>query len=166
GEVARQELPREGDRLGLEVVAEREVTEHLEERVVARCSSDVLEIVVLAARPHALLTGGGSLVLPSLLAEEDALELHHTGVGEQQRRVVTGHEGRGAHPGVPLALEVAEEGFAELCPCHRGVILSMSVDRGASPAPPGRRVRRCRRSSRAASDGRAAERPRAPAPRR
>src|SRR5262249_62277203 len=123
-------------------------------------------LLCLPPRRNGVLMVVGVFVPPPLLAEEDALELHHTGVGEQQRRVVTGDEGRGAHPGVTLALEVAEEGFAELCPCHRGVILSMSVDRGASPAPPGRRVRRCRRSSRAASDGRAAERPRAPAPRR
>ena len=33
--IARQELPRIGDRLGLEVVAEGEVAQHLEERVVA-----------------------------------------------------------------------------------------------------------------------------------
>src|SRR5262249_57258682 len=35
-EVARQELPRKGDRLGLEVVAEGEVAEHLEEMGAAR----------------------------------------------------------------------------------------------------------------------------------
>src|SRR5206468_5986014 len=42
-EVACEELPGERDRLRLEVVAEREVSEHLEERVVARGPADVLE---------------------------------------------------------------------------------------------------------------------------
>ena len=45
-----EELPRERDRLFFEVVAEAEVAEHLEERVVARGDADVLEVVVLAAR--------------------------------------------------------------------------------------------------------------------
>src|SRR4029079_2780997 len=43
-----QQLPRERDRLALEVVAEREVAEHLEERVMAQRRPDVVEIVVLA----------------------------------------------------------------------------------------------------------------------
>ena len=55
GQRLRHELPGVGDRLGLEVVAEGEVAEHLEERVVARGEAHVLEVVVLAARAHALL---------------------------------------------------------------------------------------------------------------
>ena len=43
------------DRLALEVVAEAEIAQHLEERVMARRVADVLEIVVLAARAHAAL---------------------------------------------------------------------------------------------------------------
>ena len=58
----REQLPREGDRVGLEVVAEREVAEHLEERVVARRVADVVEVVVLAAGAHALLRGGRARV--------------------------------------------------------------------------------------------------------
>ena len=55
-----QELPAERDRVLLEVVAEREVAEHLEERVVAGRDAHVLEVVVLAAGPDALLGGGGA----------------------------------------------------------------------------------------------------------
>jgi hypothetical protein len=49
-----------GDRLFLEIVAEREVAQHLEERVVARGVADVVEVVVLAAGAHALLRGRGA----------------------------------------------------------------------------------------------------------
>jgi len=42
-----QERPGEADRIVLEVVAEREVAEHLEERVVPERGADVLEVVVL-----------------------------------------------------------------------------------------------------------------------
>ena len=55
-----EQLPRPLDRLGLEVVAERPVAEHLEEGVVVVVSADVLEIVVLAAGPDALLAVGGA----------------------------------------------------------------------------------------------------------
>ena len=43
------------DRLGLEVVAKREVPQHLEESMVARARPDVLEIVVLARHTQTLL---------------------------------------------------------------------------------------------------------------
>ena len=92
GQVAGQELPGVGDGLGLEVVAEGEVPQHLEERVVAGRAPDVLQIVVLAARPHALLAGRGPDVLATLVSEEDRLELDHPGVREQERRIVGGNE--------------------------------------------------------------------------
>ena len=49
------EFPREADRVALEVVAKREIAEHLEERVMPRGVADLLEIVVLAACADALL---------------------------------------------------------------------------------------------------------------
>ena len=44
------ELPRPRDGVGLEVVAEAEVAEHLEEAEVARRAADRVEVVVLAGR--------------------------------------------------------------------------------------------------------------------
>ena len=49
------ELPAVGDRQLLEVVAEAEVAEHLEEHEVALGAPDVVEVVVLAAGADALL---------------------------------------------------------------------------------------------------------------
>ena len=51
----REQLPREGNRIFLEVVPERKVAEHLEKRMVAQRWADVVEIVMLAADPHAFL---------------------------------------------------------------------------------------------------------------
>src|SRR4029078_4520408 len=77
------ELPREANRIALEVVTEREVAEHLEERVVAIGLPHLLEIVVLSPCTHALLRRAGTArKRRSLLAEEDALDLHHAGIGE------------------------------------------------------------------------------------
>ena len=61
--------------------------------------ADVVQIVVLAAGTDTLLRVGGTLVLGHVAvgvdgAEEDRLELVHTGVGEQERGVIE-RNGRG-----------------------------------------------------------------------
>src|SRR4029450_11077273 len=122
-EIPGEELPGEADRVFLEVVAEREGAGHVEERVVPGRPAHVLEIVVLAAGPDTLLAGGGAHVVAALLAEEDALELHHAGVGEEQGRVAARDERRGPHPGVPVTLEILEKSFADVGSGHGRVIL-------------------------------------------
>jgi hypothetical protein len=93
-ELLRHQVPGQLDRQVLEVVAEGEVAQHLEEGVVARRVADVLQVVVLAAGAHAFLGGDGAAVIPRLGTGEDVLELHHAGVGEEERRVVVGDERR------------------------------------------------------------------------
>src|SRR5262249_36275783 len=72
-EVPGEELPAELDGVFLEVIAEGEIAQHLEEGVVPGGASHVLEIVVLASRPHALLRGSRAHVVARLLPEEHAL---------------------------------------------------------------------------------------------
>ncbi len=109
-----EQLPREVNRVLLEIVAEREVAEHLEERVVARGISHVLQVVVLAARAHAALRSRCAHVRALLPAEERVLELHHPGVHEQQRRVVRGHERARGHDRVGLRAKILEKARADL----------------------------------------------------
>src|ERR1044072_2124833 len=113
------ELPRELDRVALEVIAKRKVAQHLEERVMPRGVAPLLEVVALPARPHTLLTRRRA---PSarrqLLAEENALELDHSGIREQQRRVVRGHERRARVCDVSILLEILDEPFADLGGFH------------------------------------------------
>ena len=104
-----QERPRERDGVRLEVVAEREVPEHLEERVVAERRPHVLEVVVLPAHAHALLRARGPAVLPPLAAQEDVLELVHAGVREQQRLIAGRHERGASDDAVTVLFEVHEE---------------------------------------------------------
>ena len=108
------QLPGELDRALLEVVAEREVAEHLEEGVVARGIADIVEIVVLAAGAHAFLRGGRARVRQLLGAGEDVLELHHAGIGEHQRRVVPRHERGRRHDLVVVALEEIKKAFTDI----------------------------------------------------
>ena len=59
-ELPGDQVPGELDRAVLEIVAEGEIAQHLEEGVVARGIADILEIVVLAAGAHAFLRRGGA----------------------------------------------------------------------------------------------------------
>ena len=65
---------------------------------------------MLAADAHALLRRRRARVVALLAAEEHVLELVHPGVGEEQRRVVAGHERRAGHDAVAVLLEVLQEG--------------------------------------------------------
>ena len=110
-------VPGHRDGLGLEVVAEAEVAEHLEEAEVAGVAADLLEVGVLAAGPHALLHGGGPGERRLLLAEEVGLERHHARHREEQVGVVRDEAGR-RHDRVAPLLEEREEGATELVGGH------------------------------------------------
>ena len=110
----REQLPGPVDRLGLEVVAEAPVPQHLEESVVVGVVADILEVVVLAPGADALLRVGGArrIVGRGLGAEEIGNKLVHPRVGEQQ---VGGcrHEGGRGHNGVLFFFEKIEEGLPD-----------------------------------------------------
>jgi len=89
-----QEFPGKEDRVALEVIAKAEVAQHFKEGVVTRGVADVFQIVVLAARPHAFLRGGGAAVGALVKTEENVLELVHPGVREQNGRIVGGDQRR------------------------------------------------------------------------
>src|SRR6185295_2926791 len=84
--------------------------------------ADVLEVVVLAAGPDALLRRRGAHVGPLVEAEEDVLELVHPGVGEEQGRVVAGNHRARGDDGVALRLEELQEGGTDLGGFHRVVV--------------------------------------------
>ena len=90
-EALQRQLPRELDRALLEVVADREVAEHLEERQVARRQADLVDV----RRAEALLAARQPVVRRLLAALEVRLERVHARRGEQHRRIVLGrHERR------------------------------------------------------------------------
>ena len=113
-EILGDQLPGERDGALLEVVAEGEIAEHLEKRVMARGVADIVEIVVLAAGAHAFLRGDGAAVGALFQAGEDVLELHHAGIGEHQRRVVARDERRRRHDLMVVAGEEIEEALADV----------------------------------------------------
>ena len=82
------QLPGVGDGVLFEVISKREISQHLEKRVMAVGEAYVFEIIVLAAGADAFLRSCCSRVIAFFQAEEDILELVHAGVGKKQRRIV------------------------------------------------------------------------------
>ncbi len=113
-EVPGQEVPRPTDRIALEVIPERPVPEHLEERVVARRSTDLLEVVVLAGDPQDTLIVDRSGVRPRFGTDEHVLELDHAGIGEQEGGVAGRHESGAGHDRVSAFGEELDEAMADL----------------------------------------------------
>ena len=106
--------PGKFDCLGLEIIAEREVAEHLEERVVARRIADVVEIVVLAAGAHAFLRGRRAGIGSPFVTGENVLERHHPGGGEHQGRVVARNQRCRRDDLMRIAAEIVEKRRADL----------------------------------------------------
>jgi hypothetical protein len=110
-----RKLPGELDRLGLEVVAEREVAEHLKEGEVARGVTDVVDVDrakdLLAARQ----TRRGRCLLP----KEVGLQRVHACDRQECRGVMRGgHERGGRHALVPALLEEAQVALTDLVRGH------------------------------------------------
>ncbi len=115
-----QQLPRPGDGLALEVVAEGPVAQHFEERVVVGIVPDVVQVVVLAAGADALLRVDRARPAGLLQTQEVGFELVHAGVGEQQRRVLVGHHGAAGHEVMRMPLtEKLDEVLPNLSRCAR-----------------------------------------------
>ena len=107
--VVEDELPREVDRAFLEVLAEREVAEHLEEREVERVEADLVDV----GRAEDLLDSGEKRGRRRLLAEEVRHQRLHPRAVEQRRAVPVGRDERaGGMALVALGLEEGEEAFA------------------------------------------------------
>ncbi len=113
GDRLGDQVPGQLDRAFLEVVAEREVAAHLEERAVPGGLADVLDV----GGPHALLHTHRPVVRRCLLAEEVRLERHHARVDEQQVGVLRQQRAR-RHSRVTSRLEVLDEATADLSGVH------------------------------------------------
>ena len=114
------QLPAPRDDFLLEVVAETEVAQHLEEDEMPLGATDIVEVVVLATSTRALLRADRARVGRHLVANEVRLERHHARNGEQDRRVVRDQAGR-RHVSVALADEVVDEGRTKfICGLRHG----------------------------------------------
>ena len=126
-----QQLPGVRDRHVLEVVAERPVAQHLEERRVPGGPADFLDV----EGPHALLHVRRPLERRGLLAEQVRLERLHPGDDEQHRRIVGHQAGRGDDR-VPVLLEISQEAARDLCRLHQRPSFTFSTRPRGRPLVP------------------------------
>ena len=94
----------------LEVVAEREVAQHLKEGAVAGGLADILDI----AGADALLAGGDAASRRDLLTRKIRLQRRHARVDQQQAVVVVRHQAEALHDKMTLALKEIQIHSAEL----------------------------------------------------
>ena len=113
--LVRGEVEREPDRLLLEVVADREVAEHLEEGEMPEREPDVLDV----RRAERLLTGGQPPAGRLLLTTKVRLERLHARRGEQNRGVIDARNKRSrGHPEMPVPLEERQKPLTNLARLH------------------------------------------------
>ena len=97
------------NRLFLEVIAERKIAQHLEKCVVPCGIPDIVEIVVLAAGPHAFLGRNRPWGSARFQPGKDILERHHPGVDEHQRGIIVRNKRRGRHGFMTIRGEIVEK---------------------------------------------------------
>lgn len=119
------ELPGPVDGVFLEIIAKRPVSQHFEKGVVVGILPYVLEIVVLASRPDALLGVSGTRrgIRRFFGAEEVGNELVHPGIREEQSGGLR-EERCGWHNRVPLLFKEVQEALANFRSGHGAVIWS------------------------------------------
>ena len=116
--VLQDELPGELDRALLEVLPEREVAEHLEERQVVAVEADLVNV----RRAEGFLRGRQQRRGWHLQAQEVRHHRLHPGAREQRRSVFGPRdEGGRRHAFVALRLEEREIPLAQLCARPHGV---------------------------------------------
>jgi hypothetical protein len=116
-EPAGEEFPGPCDCLLLEVVAEGEVTQHLEEGAVTGGVTNALKV----GGSDALLTSGYAVTGRLLFACEELLHRSHTRVYEKKGFVVMRNEGVGRETKVSLGFKEGEILFSQIvkgCPFH------------------------------------------------
>ena len=114
----RQKLPRVGDSLFLEIVAERPVAQHLEHGVVVGVATHLLQVIMLAGDAETLLGVGHARVFGRIVAQKDVLELVHASIGEHQRRVILDDHRCGWDNMMLFGFKKAQKSSTDFCRSH------------------------------------------------
>ena len=128
--VVGQQIPGVGDRLALEILADGEVAEHLEEGEV-RGVADGFDV----GGAEAFLHGGQPVARRLFLAEEIGDHLLHAGGGQQHGGIIARDQRGTGHAVVPVLLEVAKKGGAQCGAARRDAGRCMCSRRTACRPP-------------------------------
>ena len=102
----------------LEIIAETPVAQHFEHRMVIRVVAHFFEVVVLARNAEALLRVALTARFGFHIAQNDVLELVHSGVRKHKRGVILDDHRSRRHHEVALLLKESFERFAYFVGCH------------------------------------------------
>src|SRR5258708_2063627 len=85
----------------------------------------LVEVVVFAARAHALLRRSRAFVVARFEAEEYVFELVHSGIRKQQRWVVRRQQRRASHHAVSALGKVVEKLLSNFVSSHNSHLFSL-----------------------------------------
>ena len=88
----------------------------------------VFQIVMLSTGSYTFLRGHRPVVISFFITGKYTLELHHTGVGEQKRRIILGNKRRTPHDLVMMFFKIFNKYSACFFTCHL-VLLSLFLER-------------------------------------
>ncbi len=111
---AGEQVPGPADGFLFVVIAEGPVAQHLKESVMGAIAPHIVEIIVFAGDAHTFLRISGAGVRARPRAQEDVLELVHTGVGEQEGGIILRHETGAGHNRVAPLGKIIQESLANL----------------------------------------------------
>ena len=104
-----KELPRPRNSLVLEIIAEREVSKHLEISTVSGGLANIFNI----AGTHTLLAGANTLAGRLLLTGKEGLHGSHTGIDQQQRCIVLRNQRKSGQTQMIFALKICQKAFTQ-----------------------------------------------------
>ncbi len=99
-----QQLPCVLNRIALEIITKAEIAEHFKESMVTGGIADVFQVIMFSACANTLLTGRRTFVGTLVKSKENILELVHTGIREEQSRIISGNNRAGGNNRMPLGL--------------------------------------------------------------
>ena len=108
--LVREDFKRPGDDLGAEIIADGEISEHLEERVMARGMADVLDVV----RANGFLDVHDAAARRDFAPVEILLEPGDASVDPKQGFIALGNEIDPGDVAMPLSLEKGDPARANL----------------------------------------------------
>ena len=108
------EFPGIGNRIFFEIIAETEIAQHFEKRMVAGRMADILEIVVLAPGTHTGLARSGTRVFRCRnFTRKDRFERDHTRIVKQQCRIF-GYQRRTRYACMAFGFKIVQIGFSNV----------------------------------------------------
>ena len=106
--------------MALEIITKAEIAQHFKKSMMPRSVANVFQIVVLPPRTHAALRARRPGIGTLVMAEKHVLELHHAGVGKQQRRIAPRNERTRWHDRMAVRLEEFKKFLPDFAAFHIG----------------------------------------------